>query len=408
MSQPALRSRAHKRTFAEAFDPKQNAFGFLRLLLAILVIFSHSFPLGGFGIDALEAFTRGRHTVGLAAVAMFFVLSGFLITRSASGSVSVARFIWHRFLRIFPGYWTCLIVCAFIFAPLIAFVEYGTLLGIFAAPRTSPQSFVLHNAGLLHLNDFSLLGIVNISPQSIAGLFRHNPVPHLINGSLWTLPFEVVCYLGVAVLALCCVLRRARWVVLAAFVGLWFLCAHSYLYPESFNRCFPVPGLNVFVPLALSFSAGCLCFVYREKIPYSAWIFAVCLILVSLSLPFGVFGLATPIFMTYVFLWLAFTLPFSRFEARGDYSYGTYIYAFPVQQVFALAGLQENGFALYFGGSVLMTLILAILSYRLVEAPCLRWKNVDVGALIRGRFGRATISTREFAREDAVAIPVNP
>jgi peptidoglycan/LPS O-acetylase OafA/YrhL len=129
---------------------------------------------------------------------------------------------------------------------------------------------------------------------------------------------------------------------------------------------------------------------------------------VSLSLPFRVFGLATPIFLTYAFLWLAFTLPFSRFEARGDYSYGTYIYAFPVQQIFALAGVQENGFALYFGGSVLITLMLAILSYRLVEAPCLRWKNLDAVALIRSRFGRATVSTREFARENALAIPVNP
>ena len=91
-----------RRNFAQAFDPNNNAFGFLRLTLAVLVIFSHSFPLGGFGIDPLEAFTKGRYTIGLASVAMFFVLSGFLICRSASGSGSVPVFV-ASFPAHFPG-----------------------------------------------------------------------------------------------------------------------------------------------------------------------------------------------------------------------------------------------------------------------------------------------------------------
>jgi peptidoglycan/LPS O-acetylase OafA/YrhL len=390
--QPALNSTSKKRSFAEAFDPKRNAFGFLRLALAILVIFSHTFPLGGFGPEPLVTLTQGRHTIGLVAVAMFFVLSGFLITRSASRSVSVARFVWHRFLRIFPGYWVCLIVCAFVFAPLIALVEHGTVVRVFSAPRGSPQEYVLHNAGLFHLNDFSLIGVVNIWPQGFAGLLSRVPTPHIINGSLWTLPFEVACYTGVAALALCGLVRRGRLVFLASFVGLWVLYAHSYLFPQSFGRYFPVPGLQVFVPLALSFSAGCLCFVYREKIPYSGWIFAGCLILLPLSFPLGIFGLAAPVFMTYAFFWLAFTFSFPRFDAKGDYSYGTYIYAFPVQQALALAEVQEEGVAAYFGASLLITLMLAVLSYRLVEAPCLQWKNVDVVAALRARFRRSRLS----------------
>jgi len=394
-------------TFADAFDPRRNAFGFLRLVLAVLVIFSHSFPLGGFGIDALETYTHGKHTIGLVAVAMFFVLSGFLITRSASRSPSVFRFLWHRFLRIFPGYWVCLIVCAFIFAPLIAYVEYGTFLRVFAAPRTPPHAYVLQNAALFHLNDFSFLGVVNISPQSIAGLLLRNPVPHVLNGSLWTLPLEVACYLGVAMLALFGLVQRGRLIILASFVGLWLLYAYSYLYPESFIRWIPVPGLHLFIPLAVSFSAGCLCFVYREKIPSSVWIFATCLALLALSLPFRVFGLATPIFLTYAFLWLAFNLPFSRFEAKGDFSYGTYIYAFPVQQILSLAGAQEEGFIVYFGASLLITSLLAILSYRLVEAPCLRWKNIDPAAAIRARFSRTHNPAPAAPGANALVVPAN-
>lgn len=80
--------------------------------------------------------------------------------------------------------------------------------------------------------------------------------------------------------------------------------------------------------------------------------------------------------MSYAFLWLAFALRFGRFETRGDFSYGVYIYAFPVQQGLSLLRLHEEGFALYFTCSLLLTAVLAFLSYRLIEAPCLRLKKL--------------------------------
>lgn len=371
-------SRRTGLTFADGFDPKNNSFGFLRLVLAVLVIFSHSFPLGGFGIDALETFTKGRHTIGLVAVGMFFVLSGFLITRSAAGPVSTVRFLWHRFLRIYPGYWICLAFCGFVFAPYFAYVEHGTLFRVFYAPQGSPQSFVVHNAGLFHLNGFSVLGVLNVYPQSIAGLLSQNPVPFQINGSLWTLPIEVGCYLAIALLAFAGVLRRARIGVLILFGCFWALYIYSYLWPQSFRISFPYRGIDLFIPLCVFFLAGSVCFLYREKIRCSAWLFAACIGAVAASLSLRLYGVVAPICMSYAFLWLAFNLPFSRFDAKGDYSYGTYIYAFPVQQALSLSGVQEDGWAIYFAWSLLLTGMLAFLSYRLVEAPCLRWKNVRI------------------------------
>jgi peptidoglycan/LPS O-acetylase OafA/YrhL len=400
---PAARERPN---FAQAFDPKNNAFGFLRLSLAVLVIFSHSFPLGGFGIDRLAAFTEGRYAIGSLAVAMFFVLSGFLICRSASTSRSVPRFLWHRFLRIFPGYWVCLVVCACVFAPLMAFAEFGTLTKVFSAPWNSPQSFMIRNAGLFHLNEFNIGGILFIRPNSIAGVLSHNPVPGMINGSLWSLPFEVSCYLAVAALAAVGVLRRARFIVLGLFAGLWCLYAFDCLNPDGFRRCFPYAGMKLLIMLCLFFSAGCVCFLYREKIPHSTAAFVISLVALGGSLPLGMFGLIAPVAMTYAFLWLAFALPFGRFDRKGDFSYGVYIYAFPVQQGMALLRIQEEGFGLYFTSSLLLTSVLAFLSYRLIEAPCLRWKTLKMSTFRRRARSSAAQLTEKFPTPPAEpAIP---
>jgi peptidoglycan/LPS O-acetylase OafA/YrhL len=393
-----LLAAPERRTFDQAFDPRNNAFGFLRLTLAVLVIYSHCFHLGGFGMDRLAALTDGRYAIGSLAVAMFFVLSGFLICRSASVSRSVPRFLWHRFLRIFPAYWVCLVVCGCLFAPLMAFVEFGTIAHVFSAPRNSSQSFMLSNAGLLHLNGFSIGGILFIRPNSIAGLLSHNPVPGIINGSLWSLPFEISCYLALAALAALGVLRRARFVVLGLFAALWSLYAFDCIDPDGFWQCFPYPGMKLLVMLCLFFCAGCVCFLYREWIPHSTVLFAVSLVVLGASLPLKVFGLIAPVAMTYAFFWVAFSLPLKRFDSKGDFSYGTYIYAFPAQQGMALLGVQENGFALYFISSWLLTSVLAFLSYRLIEAPCLRLKTVKIPTLRR----RAGLVVAQVGRRESM------
>ena len=324
----------------------------------------------------MQALTEGRYTIGLTSVAMFFVLSGFLIARSAANSPSIGRFLWHRFLRIFPGYWICLIVCACAFAPLMAYVDSGSLTRVFSLPWNSPQSFMINNAGVLHLNGLSIEGVVMFRPNSIGGVLRNNPIPGVLNGSLWTLPYELGCYLAVAAAAAITILRRLRPFVLVLFAGMWGLHAFDCLDPEAFWRWFPYVGFKQLVMLGLFFCAGCVCFLYREKIPFSRALFVGALVVLGIGTAAGVFGLVAPVAMTYAFLWLAFALPFARFDARGDFSYGTYIYAFPIQQGLALLRLPETGFAAYFLCSLLMTLLMAFLSYRLVEAPCLRWKHL--------------------------------
>lgn len=377
-----------RETFADAFDPRSNAFNFLRLLLAVLVIVGHCFPLGGFGPEQpVPALTGGRHSLGGLAVGLFFLLSGFLITRSASGRLSVGRFLWHRFLRIFPGYWTCLLVSAFVFAPIFCAIEYGRLYEVFWAPTNSPQSYVADNAAMFHPRGFSMKSVMAVSSSHITGLLGHNPSPWTINGSLWTLPIELLCYGAVAVLAAFGVMQRRKIVVLALFALLLGLYEFNCLNPEAFRRHFSFFAFDVLLNFLFYFFAGSVCFLYRETIPYSSALFwgSICLAIVSLLL--APLAWLAPVALPYAFLCLGFKLPAGGFNTRGDFSYGTYIYAFPVQQGLALAGVHKAGFALYLIASLSLTAILAVLSYRYVEAPCLRWKNWDPAAAFRSRFG---------------------
>ena len=96
---------------ADLIGPGGNAIGLLRLSLALLVVVHHTRVLGGFGSDPVLRFARGQADLGVFAVAGFFTISGFLVTRSAERS-STARYLWHRALRVFPAFWVCLLVIA--------------------------------------------------------------------------------------------------------------------------------------------------------------------------------------------------------------------------------------------------------------------------------------------------------
>ena len=379
MHNPSRTVSSQALTLGNAFDPKNNAFAFMRCALAMLVIVSHCYALGGFGNDPLASLTAGRQTLGVLAVGMFFVLSGFLITRSALNLPSAGRFLWHRFLRIFPGYWVCLLVSAFVIAPLVFQFEQGNAFQIFSRPD-SPQAYVTGNFALLHLNGASIWGTMNIWPRSIGRIFGNNVYPWVVNGSLWSLPYEWLCYLVIALLTALGVLRRMRLMLLSIFVLLWAAYVFSWFAPQLFRQTFPCRCLVELIMLSLYFVAGAVCYLCRERILISGTLFfSACVVLLGGTL-LGAFGLVAPIAVPYAFLWLACKLPITRFDARGDFSYGLYIYAFPVQQTLASLGLPAAGFLLYILSSVFVTAILAILSYRYVEAPCLKLKHIGRSA----------------------------
>jgi peptidoglycan/LPS O-acetylase OafA/YrhL len=357
------------------FDFRHNAIGFLRLFFAAVVVLSHAYPIGGFGLDPAEVWSEGRENLGNLAVAGFFVLSGFLITRSAERAPNVGRFIWHRFLRIFPAFWVCLVVTVLVFAPVAAWLERGTLGPHVPFDANSSLRYVMFNADL------------TMRQYGIGGLLANVPYPRAFDGSLWTLRFEFACYLAVAFLALVGVIRRRRAVVAAAAAALFV----AYAIPLAFAHHLPEPwafdallhGNNrLAAELVVYFFAGAVAYLYRDVLPLTRWAGVLALIAGVVALHWSIYSIVDPIAFSLATLWLAAELPLRDVDRRIDLSYGLYIYAFPLQQLAAAAGLMSLGVLGFTVLPLVGALALACVSWFVVERPSLALKHVPFTSLV--------------------------
>jgi peptidoglycan/LPS O-acetylase OafA/YrhL len=340
-------------------DFHSNGIGFLRFLFAATVIWSHAFPLGGFGEDPLNRLNFNAPTTGFLAVGGFFVLSGFLITRSYETVSSVGRFIWHRFLRIFPAFWVCLFVTAFGLAPLAFAYQHGTLHHYFAEVPAA-WSYVTSNF------------LLAIYQQRIGTVFAHLPSPFNTNLSLWTLNPEFFCYLSVAALGTAGVTRRAPAAV-GIVAALLFAGYAALLWHYGDIILIEVEALFVY------FAFGAFAYLKREHIPMSPWIAALCCTALLATLTTRAFAWVVIPCIAYLTLFAAMRLPFRGFDRRMDVSYGLYIYAFPVQQLLVMYGVTRFGFTPYFMCALAVTLALAAASWFAIEKPSLSLKHLALG-----------------------------
>jgi peptidoglycan/LPS O-acetylase OafA/YrhL len=338
-------------TLEERFDPRRNCLTVMRLALALTVLLVHAQAIGLGSQPFL-----GRAQLGDVAVDAFFVLSGFLVTRSALRLGSARRFAWHRALRILPGFWVCLLVTAFAVAPLIAWVE-GTSLPTLWGEHSAVE-YVWRNSALL-MRQFG-----------IGELLADSPERGVLDGSLWTLYYEGCCYGVIAALMLLGVLRRSRVtarVVIAALTVLTWLVVIAVSAEL-------VAGPGRLPEFLLMFLFGALGWLHADRLPTSGGL-AVAAV-AACAVGFAVvpnYRAAIGPALAYLCLWAIVSLP-ATFAPRSDLSYGVYIYHWPVQQVLApsVPSIGWAGFALMSTG---LTIAAAVASWRLVEAPALRHKD---------------------------------
>jgi peptidoglycan/LPS O-acetylase OafA/YrhL len=360
-----------RRTIASegVLEEGNNAFGLLRVVLAGMVIVSHSWSLGAYGKEPLVVLSGGT-TLGYLAVAGFFALSGALVAQSAERTTP-GRFLWQRSRRIFPGYWACLLVTAFVLAPLIATLQHLPAARALATPNNvSAHTYVVNNFPL------------RLDQQTIGYVLAKLPYPHSINGSLWSLPYEFLCYLLVLMLVRAWLLTERRALVLGAALVVSATLAVLASAPSHEFGLFVVAAFGALEPKHLGFLwaiflvAGTLALL-RERVPFSPLWVALVSALFLASLPLGLFKPYGGLLFPYVILGLGRYLPrpLRAVGRKADFSYGLYLYGFPVGQALVASGKLHSGPALA-ACSLLLTLPCAVASWFLVERWFLRARKV--------------------------------
>lgn len=320
-----------------------NIFTLLRWLLASAVIFSHSFSLTGSGGDPSTALLP--FPVSRLAVLLFFSLSGFLVTGSLVKR-GVAQFFVARLVRLFPGLLVMLVVSAGFVA-----VWY-------------PEAARTPEFGLYLLRNSLLLS----DGLSVPHAFPTNPMPEVVNGSLWTLRHEIRCYVALAAVGALGLLSYPR-LLLALFGAA--LIAHLLVPIDA------IPSLHEPRSLGISFAAGAMAYLWRSHLHLS-WPLGIACVVGALALPGGEPAqVATALAAAYLVLVAAFRVPGSLHRIGAtvpDYSYGIYIYAFVVQQALIAAGVSLDP---YVNGActLALTIPFAAASWHFVEKPALGLKS---------------------------------
>ena len=334
-------------------------FDCLRLGAAVSVLFSHAFLIaeGTQAHEPLIRLTGNQGILGLLGVFVFFVISGFLVTRSFAAGRSAPRFVAARALRILPALGVCLLLCAFLIGPLVTTLPLHAYLH---DRRT--WLFVAENV-LMQASDERLPGVA----------FTGNPVGVVVNGTMWSLRFEVYCYLLVLGLGLArrLDLRSAALIFLGSFLLNLFNLADRL--GAALKTGADLAGFLWLLPF---FSAGMCLYFLGERAPPRAAVAALAALGFLAATAFGHMLDSFALFGSYLTIFLATSprLRLPRAARFGDVSYGLYIYGWPAEQLIARLSGGHAPWTMVFAAGSALALLLALLSWHLVESPALRLK----------------------------------
>lgn len=343
-------------TLSQVFQPKLNALNAIRLLLALSVIIWHSYPLTGTNRPNSPL----TQLLAEGGVDGFFAISGFLIVSSWMRQPKWWPYLKARFLRILPAYWVCLIVTAAVIAPI------GIILSGHGFPDSYPSDagmYVIHNAAL-KVQDYG----IGDTPTGV-------PYPGVWNGSLWTLWWEFMCYLAVMGLGLARLLRYRATIPIIFAICLTVLILTDLRVTHNY---YLVNGSR----FGIMFTAGALIHQYRDRLP-ARWGFVAAAGVVTVAaclIPDYRWVAALP--LSYLLITAGALIRVEALRLRNDVSYGTYVYAFPIQQVLASAGLWKLGVPLFAAAAIPLVLLVAAGSWFAIEKPAMRLRHTHKAARI--------------------------
>lgn len=328
-----------------------NSLDFIRIFAALCVLYSHQYVVLGFD----EPSFLGWQSFGGAGVSIFFFLSGALVSESWDRDPNIMRFFARRALRIFPALIAVVFFVAFVVGPVMT---TQTLASYFSSIET-----------------WRYLGTAILWIQHhLPGVFIDHPFSGSVNGSLWSLPLEFLCYLALALVGLSVFGRGSGLAIVAAVSIICLVITGMDLVSSRFQ---------VHLEMVAVFWFGVLFYEVRRQRErsksFDPWL------ILPILLPLIYYALTGPrgfertmmLFFSggVVCLGMIQVRGASVVERLGDISYGLYIYAFPVQQLVVAAGRgREWPITVHLALSLLLTTFMAWLSWHLLEKRALRYK----------------------------------
>lgn len=357
-----------------------NNFDFLRFMLATLVVFTHSYVVYEGRVDNEPLWMLSHQQLGFGTLALnsFFLTSGFLVSQSWRHSKGYLDFLKKRVLRIYPGFITVCFVGAYVFAPL------G--LGIIR-----PIHYIVEYWSYVNVRDLAYTSLKLGSPE-LPETFKTSPCYNDVNTSLWTIPYEFVCYQFVPLLAL----LRHRITPLVIFALVFALNVYHYNDYQYYNVEGTIKStfLPHFIQRRLSdetldlllnfehffgfFMAGVCFYAYRNYIPRSIYLATLALIVMLVATFWvKVFELAQLVFGAYLLFYFAYSkrVRIHNFARYGDFSYGIYLYGWPIQQLVLLYFGPKVGIMGIFFISMIFAFAAAYTSWHFIEKPFLSLKT---------------------------------
>ena len=334
-------------------DGHTNFFTPLRFLFAFLVLVGHAFVISSKDLQA-EPHVFFHFTFSYLAVNLFFIASGFLVTKSMLYREDVASYSSARFLRIYPGLIVHVLLMMLVLGPLVTELP---LKEYFTSPK-------------VWLQPFMVLPFLE-SDMFLPGIFQNN-AEHQASATLWTLRYEILAYIGTLVAFLLGLLKH-RWMLLAQFVV--FAIALPVSHMTGIYETLP-PTIQNVLRFGLCYGLGAAIYGYRDQLNFR---------LLGIPFLFAISALlnATPIFeimvmvsLAYMLFWMAYVkIPsLNWMQKLSDVSYGLYIYHWAVLQTLFMIWPSFNAWQLIaLGGPI--SIVLSILSWKWVEKPALKFKD---------------------------------
>jgi peptidoglycan/LPS O-acetylase OafA/YrhL len=325
-----------------------------------------------------------RQLLSAVGVDGFFAISGFLITASWLSHPHVRDYLVARALRILPGLYVCLVVTAFVIAPIGVAIQGGSAANLLLS--AGPIEYVLQNSAVAYLR------------SDVGGTPRGVPVEGGWDGPLYTLIWEVMCYLAIAALGVVGLAKR-RWVSAAVVLALTVVMATA-LPASTSTDAGTWTSSQLAARFAIMFAAGALLYQFREVIPARWSLVAVSVVIVLASSLLPDYRVVAAIPLAYAVIVSGALIHDKRLRLRTDLSYGVYIYGMPTQQLLAILGLVWLNPLVFFVVSTIATLPLAALSWFLVEKRAMSLKR-----RIKQKWSTPAVPKNDGGRGSAVVGP---